>query len=80
MSHTCANDEVAGVNVQSFGVDPQVVQMVRKKQIKVETATACHVFSGEDATLANPSPLDFNEQLIQVNYDHRSYEIKSQSL
>ena len=75
VSDTCGNDEVAHVSVQSFEVDPQVLHVVREKQIKVETATARHVFSGEDATVTNSSPLDSNEKLIQVNYDHRSYEI-----
>ena len=77
MSDTCGNDEVARMDVQSFEVDPQNLQVVREKQIKEETATAPHVFSGEDATVANSSPLDSNEKLIQVNYDLRSYEINS---
>ena len=55
---TCGNHKVARVNVQSFEEDPQVFQVVREKQIKVETATAHHVFSSKDATVANSSPLD----------------------
>ena len=53
VSDTCGNHKVASVNVQSFEVDPQVFQVVRQKKIKVETATAHHVFSGEDAIVAN---------------------------
>ena len=41
--------------------------MVREKQIKVETATAHHVFSGEDATVSNSSPLGSNEELIVLS-------------
>ena len=64
VSDTCRNHEVTRVNVQSFEVDPQDFQVVREKQIKVETATAHHVFSGEDATVANSSPLGSDEELI----------------
>ena len=60
VSDSCGDDEVARVNAQSVEVDPQVFQVVREKQIKVETATAHHVFSGEDATVSNSSPLDSN--------------------
>ena len=66
VSDSCGNDKVARVNVQSVEVDPQVFQVVREKQIKVETATAYHVFSGEDATVSNSSPLDSNEELIII--------------
>ena len=58
---------MARVNVQSFELDPQVSQVVREKQIKVETATAHHVFSGEDAIVANSSPFDSNEELIVLS-------------
>ena len=64
MSDSCGNDEVARVNVQSVKVDPQVFQVVREKQIKVDTATAYHVFSGENAIVSNSSPLDSDEELI----------------
>ena len=60
VSDSCGDDEVARVNAQSVEVDPQVFQVVREKQIKVETATAHHVFFGEDATVSNSSPLDSN--------------------
>ena len=55
------------VNVQSFEVDSQNFQVVREKKIKVETATAHHVFSGQDAIVANSSPLDSNEELIVLS-------------
>ena len=64
---TCGTTIVARVNVQSFKLDPQVSQVVREKQIKVETATAHHVFSGEDAIVANSSPFDSNEELIVLS-------------
>ena len=62
VSDTCGNDEAARVNVQSFEIDPQVFQVVRQKKIKVDTATADHVFFGDDTTVANSSPLDSNEK------------------
>ena len=54
--------------------------MVREKQIKVETATAHHVFSGEDATVSNSSPLDSNEELIVLSPEIvKSTEVTTQS-
>ena len=68
VSDTCGNHKVARVNVQSFEEDPQVFQMVREKQVKIETATAHHVFSSKDATVANSSTLDSNEELIVLSH------------
>ena len=81
MSDTCGNDEVARVNVQSLEVDPQIFQVVREKQIKVETATAHHAFFGEDAIVANSSPLDSaNEELIVLLPEIvKSTEVTTQS-
>ena len=77
---TCGNQKVARVNVQLFEEDPQVFQVVREKQIKVETATAHHVFSSKDATVANSSPLDSNEELIVLSPKIvKSTEVTTQS-
>ena len=71
---------MAQVNVQSFEVDPKVFQVVREKQIKVETATAHRVFSGEDATFSNSSPFDSNEELIVLSPEIvKSTEVTTQS-
>ena len=76
----CGNDEVARVNVQSVEVDPQVFQVVREKQIKVETATVHHVFLGEDATVSNSSPLDSDEELVVLSPEIvKSTEVATQS-
>ena len=54
--------------------------MVREKQIKVETAKAHHMFSGEDATVANSSPLDSDEELIVLSSEIvKSTEVTIQS-
>ena len=77
---TCGTTIVARVNVQSFKLDPQVSKVVREKQIKVETATAHHVLSGEDATVSNSSPLDSNEELIVLSPEIvKSTEVTPQS-
>ena len=71
---------MARVNVQSVEIDPQVFQVVREKQIKVETATAHHVFSGADAIVANSSPLNSNEELIVLSPKFvNSTEVTTQS-
>ena len=80
VSDFCGNDEVARVNVQSVEVDPQVFQVVREKQIKVETATVHHVFLGEDATVSNSSPLDSDEELVVLSPEIvKSTEVATQS-
>ena len=80
VSDSCGNDEVARVNVQSVEVDPQVFQVVRENQIKVETATAHHVFSGEDAIVSKSSPLDSDEELIVLSPEIvKSTEVITQS-
>ena len=68
------------MNVQSVEVDPQDFKVVREKQIKVETATAHHVFSSEDATVSNSSPLDSNEELIVLSPEIvKTTEVTTQS-
>ena len=80
VSDSSGNDKVARVNVQSVEVDPQDFQVVQEKQIKVETATTYHVFSGEDATVSNSSPLGSNEEIIVLSPEIvKSTEITTQS-
>ena len=66
--------------MQSFEPDPYVFQVVREKQIKVQTATAHHVFSAHDATVLNSSPLDSNEKLIVLSPEIvKSTDVASQN-
>ena len=80
VSDSCGNNEVARVNALSVEVDLQDFQVVQEKQNKVQTATAHYVFSGEDATVSNSSPLDSNEELIVLSTEIvKSTEVTTQS-
>ena len=63
VSDTSENGVVTRVKEQSIKVDPQVFQVVQEKQIAAKTATADHVFFGEDATVANSRPFDSRRQI-----------------
>ena len=63
MSGTCENGVVTRVKEQSIEIDPQVFQVVQEKPTEAKTATANHVFVGDDATIMNSRPFDSIEKL-----------------
>ena len=63
ISDICENNEVTRTKEQSVETDPQVFEVVQEKQIEAKTATARHVFIGDDATITNSRPFDSSEKV-----------------